>query len=274
MPARQLQRHDRARVAHHGVAHQLAQPLGIGRLARLAGRHVGGAELLQRLEDARLEQGQQVVELDEVVLHRRRRQQQQEALVQRVHQLVALARAVAQVMRLVDDDEIEAAADEPRGMLAPARQRERGDQALLVPEPVRIAAQQRVVGGRAGDVELGLQLLPPLPDQRRRGEHEHALDHAAQQILLEHHAGLDGLAEPDLVGEQHPAAKLLEHLAHGLDLVPEGFDAAQMRQAEQLVEALRQAEMGKALAQPVPAAVAFRRAPAWRSTAARDRARR
>jgi hypothetical protein len=72
--------------------------------------------------------------------------------------------------------------------------------------------------------------------------------HAAQQVFFEDHAGLDGLAEPDFVGEQHAAAKLLEHLAHGLDLVPEGFDAAQMRQAEQLVEALREAEMGKALA--------------------------
>ena len=159
----------------------------------------------------------------------------------------------------VDDDEIEAAAENVRGMFAAARQRERSDQALLAPEPFRVAAQQRVVGGRAGNVELGLELLPPLPDQRRRGQHEHAVDHAAQQILLEHHAGLDGLAEPDLVGEQHAAAKLLEHLAHGLDLVPEGLDAAQMRQAEQLVEALREAEMGKALAQAVPAAVAVRR---------------
>jgi hypothetical protein len=43
--------------------------------------------------------------------------------------------------------------------------------------------------------------------------------------LLEHHAGLDGFAEPDLVGEQHAAAELLEHLAHGFDLVPEGLDA-------------------------------------------------
>ena len=119
---------------------------------------------------------------------------------------------------------------------------------LLAPEPFRVAAQQPVVGGRAGNVELGLKLLPPLPDQRRRGQHEHAVDYAAQQILLEHHTGFDGLAEPDFVGEQNAAAKLLEHLAHGLDLVPEGFDAAQMRQAEQFVEALREAEMGKALA--------------------------
>ncbi|MCP3460708.1 hypothetical protein [Bradyrhizobium sp. CCGUVB23] len=51
---------------------------------------------------------------------------------------------------------------------------------------------------------------------------------------------------------------LLEHLTHGLDLVPEGFDAAQMRQAEQFVEALSEAEMGKALAQAIPGAVAVR----------------
>jgi len=40
----------------------------------------------------------------------------------------------------------------------------------------------------------------------------------------------------------------------------EGFDPMQMGQAQQLVETLRQAEMGEALAQPVPSAVGFRRA--------------
>ena len=149
----------------------------------------------------------------------------------------------------VDDHEIEAAAEKVRGMLARGAPGRAKRSRAAGPEPLRIAAQQRVVGGRAGNVEFGLQLLPPLPDQRRRGQHEHALDHAAQQILLEHHAGLDGLAEPDLVGQQHPAAKLLQHLAHGLDLIPEGLDAAQMRQAKQFVEALRKAEMGKAFAQ-------------------------
>ena len=159
----------------------------------------------------------------------------------------------------VDDHEIEAAAGDVRGMLAAARERERGYHALLRPEPRRVATQERVMGGGAGDVELGLELLAPLPDQRGRGEHKHALDHAAQQVLLEHHAGFDGLAEPDLVGEQHPASELLKHLAHGLDLIPEGLDAVEVRQAEQLVEALREAEMGKALAQPVPSAIAVRR---------------
>jgi hypothetical protein len=82
---------------------------------------------------------------------------------------------------------------------------------------------------------------------------------AARQVLLEHHAGFDGLAEPDLVGEQHPASELLEHLAHGLDLIPEGLDAVEVRQAEQLVEALRETEARKALAQIVPAAILVRR---------------
>ncbi len=259
MTVRQLQGDDGARVAHHGVAHQGPQALGIGGLARLAGGHIGGTKFLQRLEDARLEQREHVVKLAEIVLHRRRRQQKQEALVERVHQFVALARAVAQMMGLVNDDEVEAAVDEARGMFAPARQSERSDQARLVPEPIRVVPQQRVMGGRARNVELGLELLPPLPDERGRSEHERALDHPTQQILLEHHAGLDGLAESDLVGEQHAAAKLLEHLAHSLDLVPEGFDLAQVRQAQQLVEALREAEMGEALAQPVPTAITFRR---------------
>jgi hypothetical protein len=63
MTVRQLERHDRARVADHGVAHQRPQPFGIGGLPRLAGRHVGRAKLAQRLEDTGLEQREQVVEL-------------------------------------------------------------------------------------------------------------------------------------------------------------------------------------------------------------------
>src|SRR6516164_2128370 len=163
------------------------------------------------------------------------------------------------MMGLVDDDEIEAAADEARCMFAATRQRKRSDQILVIPEPARVTAQQCVLGRRARNIELGLKFFPPLPDERRRDEHEHAVDDASQQILLEYHPGLDGLAEPDLVGEQHPTAKLLEHLAHGLHLVPERFDAAQMRQAEQFIETLSETEVGETLAQPVPTAVTVRR---------------
>jgi len=51
----------------------------------------------------------------------------------------------------------------------------------------------------------------------------------------------------------------LSTYAHGLDLIPEGLDAVEVRQAEQLVEALRETEARKALAQIVPAAILVRR---------------
>ena len=63
------------------------------------------------------------------------------------------------------------------------------------------------------------------------------------------------LPEPDLVGQQHPAAVLLQHLADRLDLVPMGLDPAQRRQAEQFVESLEQAEAIQFAAQPEPAHV-------------------
>ena len=273
MAARQPQRHGGTGVADHRVAHQFAQAFGIGRPPRLARRHVGGAEFLERLEDARLQQCQEVVELGQVVLHRRRRQQQQKALVQPVHQLVALAGAVAEVVRLVDDDEVEVPVDQPLGVLAPACHRQRGDQPGLAPEALGIVAQQRVVGAGARDVELVLQLFAPLPDERRRHQHQHALGHAAQQVFLQHHPGLDGLAEPDLVRQQHPAAEPLQHLAHALHLVGERFDAAQMRKAQQFVETLRQAEMAEPLPQSIPATVRPRRAAASPPARAPDRVR-
>ena len=112
--------------------------------------------------------------------------------------------------------------------------------------------------------ELGLQLLAPLADERSRREHQGALGHAAQRIFLEHHAGFDRLAEPDLIGQQDAAAELLEHLAHRFDLMQQRLEAGEMRQAQELVEALREAEMGEPLAQAEPAAILLRlaRAPA------------
>ena len=158
---------------------------------------------------------------------------------------------------LVDDHEIERLREQPIGMLAPARERERSDDPRRRPEALGVFAKQRVVRGHAGNIELGLQFLAPLSDQRGGDQHQHALDHAAQQIFLEHHACLDGLAEAHLVGEQHAAAKLFQYLAHGLGLVPEGLDAPQMRHAQQFVEAFGQAEAGEPLAQGEPAAVAL-----------------
>ena len=149
-------------------------------------------------------------------------------MLQRVDELPAGARAVLQVVRLIDDDHVVMLAR--RARLACSRRR-----AVAIEAITRGCAQK--AGGSlrssaswlvANSISnLRRHLVPPLPDQRRRRQDQHALGHAAQQVFFEHHPGLDRLAEADLVGEQHAAAELLEHLAHGLDLVPVGLDAAQ-----------------------------------------------
>ena len=152
------------------------------------------------------------------------------------------------MMGLIDDDEIEDAPQQMLGVFLSSGRRNRRDDTLLPPERMRIGAQQRVMRGRESQAEFGLQFFPPLPDQRGWRQHQHTLRHAAQRIFLEHHARLDGLAEADLVGEQDTAAELLQNLPHGLDLMPQWFDASQMRKAEQFVEALSEAKMGQTLA--------------------------
>ena len=92
---RQFEGDDGASVANHRAAHQPAQALRIGRLARLAWGHIGKAEFLQCLENARLQQRQEIVELDQIVLHWRRRQQEQETLVERIDEFPTLTRSVA-----------------------------------------------------------------------------------------------------------------------------------------------------------------------------------
>ena len=106
MAPRQAQSGQGSGVAHHDAAHQIAQTLAVGGFARFAGHHVYRAEFLLGFEDAGLEQGEKVVEFQEAVLHRGCREQEQEALLQAVDQLVAGAGLVAQVMRLVHDDDV------------------------------------------------------------------------------------------------------------------------------------------------------------------------
>jgi len=83
------------------------------------------------------------------------------------------------MMGFIDDDEVEYAAKQILGMLLSPSRRNRGDDTLLPPELVRIGAQQRVVRGRERQTEFGLQFLSPLPNQRSRRQHQHALRHAA-----------------------------------------------------------------------------------------------
>ena len=216
---------------------------------------MGGAKLPQRLKNAGLQQREQIVELDQVVLHRCGRQKKQKPLVQAVDEPIGLAGTIAQMMRFIDNDKIVSAGFEMPHMLCAARERQRGNHEGLSPEPFRIPAQKFILRRGAADAELGLEFLAPLADKRRRHENERPLHHAAQDIFLQHHTCFDGLAEAHFVGQQHATAKLFEHLAHRLGLVPEGLDLVQMGMAQEFVEALRQTEMRIALPQAEPALV-------------------
>ena len=67
------------------------------------------------------------------------------------------------------------------------------------------AAQPGRVGGRAGNRKAPRQFVDPLPAQARRdGDQDPAAGLAAKQVG-DDPAGLDGLAEPDFVGEQDAA---------------------------------------------------------------------
>ena len=157
-------------------------------------------------------------------------------------------------MRLVDDDEIEAARDKALGVLA-------CDEPQRVEAITRCCAQKASGSLRSSASWLVAKVMPNLvsissrhcPTSDAGASIRARSGHAAQRIFLQHHAGFDRLAETDLVGQQHPAAKLLEHLANRLDLVPEGLDPAQRRQAKQFVEALRTGRDGQSVAQPEPA---------------------
>ncbi len=159
------------------------------------------------------------------------------------------------MMRLIDNDEIVSTGFEMPRMLGAACKRQRSDHTGLSPEPLWIPAQKLVLRRGAGDAELGLKFLAPLPDKRRRYEDERLLHHAPQDILLQHHACFDGLTEAHFIGQQYATAKLLEHLAHGLGLVPEGLDLVQMGNAQKLVKALCETEMRKAFPETEPALV-------------------
>ena len=62
-------------------------------------------------------------------------------------------------------------------------------------------------------------LLPPLPAQRRRREDQDALDAAAEQQFGEDQPRLDGLAEPDVVGDEEADARHAQRLEQRHELV-------------------------------------------------------
>ena len=85
--------------------------------------------------------------------------------------------------------------------------------------------------------ELLPQLVAPLPAQRGGGEHQDAADASPEQQLGEDQPRFDGLAEPDVVGDQQADARHPERLEQRHELV--------VLRAHCAVERTRQRPMGR-----------------------------
>jgi len=95
--------------------------------------------------------------------------------------------------------------------------------------------QGRVLSQHRGQTELAVQLLLPLLDQPDRDQDQRPGRQAAQAQLAGDQPGLDGLAQPDLVGQDRPATHRPQRGPGRLELVAERLEP-QPRQRHQRLE--------------------------------------
>ena len=175
-------------MAHHHVGEEFAQPATVLGQARVTLHDEATAELARRLELARLEDGDQVIQFVQAVLHRRSGEHQDVLLLKRVDELPGDAGAVLEMVRLIHDHQVVDDVLDDAAVFATAGRGQRGDHAGESGPRLRpqLAELRVVVGDEVGQAKLARQFLPPLLDQGGRGDDEHTVDHLAQQVLLEH----------------------------------------------------------------------------------------
>ncbi len=175
------------------------------RLEALGFGEVGGPQQLQQPEEA-----------VHVVVERDRREQQQVASERRDRgdrppgRVAGMARRPPQPVRLVDHQQVDASLGRPGGELGPRDERfDRDHGARVHLERVEVGAEVARHVGEAGVVEqhedlvvLPPQLAQPLHRERLGSDHEAALGASGPDEAAQHQAGLDRLAEADLVGEE------------------------------------------------------------------------
>src|SRR5688572_26149024 len=105
---RQLERLGNARAARpdHHLRGELLEAFGIPRPTGIAARDVAFLELAPGAELTWPQQGDEVVELAEVVLERSRSEQQDVVTLDFLEELVARGRLVLDLVGLVDDDQV------------------------------------------------------------------------------------------------------------------------------------------------------------------------
>ena len=198
----------------------------------------------------RLEEREQVVELHQIVLHGRRREQEHVPPLERIDELPIPRRAILAVVRLIHDDQIPG---NLRQNLRPGPRlgkRERSEHQVVFQPKLAPACFLGARGNDEIEPEFLRQLVLPLRDQRRRNQDQHAANHSPEQIFAEQQAGLDGLAEPDLIRQQHASAEMTEHFANRFNLVRQMLHSPQTFQAQELVETAEQVQPGMFQMQP------------------------
>ena len=239
---REVQIDEAARVANHHFTEQRAQSFAVAGIARVAARDELLLEVGLGLEMPRREQRQQVVQFDEVVLDGSRRQQKHEPALERVHHLPVQRRSILAVMGFIDDDQVPLLrGDQCRSFLRLGR-RERHQDAILAAPVFGLVGFGGLRRDREVQVELAVQFVLPLRDQRRGNEDQHALDQRSQDIFPQQQTGFDRLPQTDFIGQQHAPAKLTQYTPHGLDLMRQMLDAGQSFEAQQFVKPAQQAE--------------------------------
>ena len=145
---------------------------------------------------------------------------------------------ILEVVRLIHDHQVVDNVCDDAAVFGAAGRGQRGDHAREGSPRLRAEFAELfvIVGDKVGQTELARQLLPPLFDQSGRGDDEHAADHLAQQVLLEHQSSLNGLAPPHFVAQEAPTTETAQRSLGGFDLVFERGKVERV-QADQLVKA-------------------------------------
>ncbi len=178
-----------------------------------------------------------------------RRRREQERVPRLAHQGpdLRVQLALAQPVRLVEDDEVGLAGERVLAQHRVSRQplerhhrvAVRDERIELRAELARGVAEALVVEQREHLVELAVELAEPLHRERLGRHHDRARRAAGAHQRREDQARLDRLAEPYLV-RQEPAHRVGAHrLQRGVELMREELDAA----AEKAAEAARLAQL-------------------------------
>jgi len=117
-----------------------------------------------------------------------------------------------------------------------------------------VVERRRVRDGFEREPEPPLHFFHPLVEKARRNDQQRAPPHPARHQLDEAQSRLDGLAEPDIVGDEQVAVRAGEEAGDRHELVRLELDAAGMqgsqpvggrREAQQLVAQLSRSERRK-----------------------------